>query len=192
MAAYWNWLDWVLATIVLLSVLTAIWKGFVAELVALASAITGLVIAAFNYERLAPLLQAVTQSREVAQGASFLIIFAAVMVIGALISILARKLIKKVQLQWFDRFLGGIFGLARGLLVDCIVILVMITFAIQQATVEKSALAPYFIAGSRVVVLAMPSNLRNEFRAGFEKFKKELIQEDRKTVEAHSAEKQSL
>lgn len=189
---HWNWLDWVLATTVLLSVLTAIWKGFVAELVALASAITGLVIAAFNYERLAPLFQTMIRSRGVALGVSFLLIFAVVMVIGALISILARKLIKKVQLQWFDRFLGGIFGLARGLLVDCIVILVMITFTIQQASVEKSALAPYFIAGSRVVALAMPSNLRNGFRTGFEKFKKELIQEDRKAVEAHSAEKQNL
>ena len=189
---HWNWLDWVLATTVLLSVLTALWKGFVAELVALASAITGLVIAAFNYERLAPLFQTMIRSRGVALGVSFLLIFAVVMVIGALISILARKLIKKVQLQWFDRFLGGIFGLARGLLVDCIVILVMITFTIQQASVEKSALAPYFIAGSRVVALAMPSNLRNGFRTGFEKFKKELIQEDRKAVEAHSAEKQNL
>lgn len=190
--AHWNWLDWVLATIALLSILTAMWKGFVAELVVLASAITGLVIAAFNYERLAPLLQTFTRSRGVALGVSFLLIFAAVMVIGALISILARKLIKKVQLQWFDRFLGGIFGLARGLLLDCIVILVMITFAIQQPAVEKSALAPYFIAGSKVVALAMPGNLRNGFRAGFEKFKKELIQEDRKTIEAHSAEKQTL
>lgn len=190
--ALWNWLDWVLATIVLLSVMTAIWKGFVAELVALASAVTGLVIAAFNYERVAPLFQAIIRSREVALGVSFLLIFATVMIIGALISILARKLIKKVQLQWFDRFLGGIFGLARGVLVDCIVILVMITFTIQQPVVEKSALAPYFIAGSKVVALAMPGNLKNGFRAGFEKFKKELIQEDRKTVEAHSGEKQTL
>jgi membrane protein required for colicin V production len=190
--AHWNWVDWVLATIVLVSVLTAIWKGFVAELVALASAITGLLIAAFNYERLAPLFQGFTRSRGVALGVSFLLLFAAVMLIGALISILARKLIKKVQLQWFDRFLGGIFGLARGVLVDCIVLLVMMSFAIQQGAVEKSELAPYFIAGSRVVALAMPSNLRVKFRAGFDRFKEELIQNDKKTIEAHSAEKQNL
>jgi len=190
--AHWNWVDWVLATIVLVSVLTALWKGFVAELVALASAITGLVIAAFNYERLAPLLQGFTRNRGVALGVSFLLLFAAVMLIGALISVLAKKLIKKVQLQWFDRFLGGIFGLARGVLVDCIVLLVLTTFAIQQGAVEKSALAPYFIAGSRVVALALPGKLRREFRAGFEKFRRELNQTDKKTIEAHSAEKQNL
>jgi membrane protein required for colicin V production len=190
--AHWNWVDWVLATIVLVSVLTALWKGFVGELVALASAITGLVIAGFNYERLAPLLQVFTQSRGVALGVSFLLLFATVMLIGALISILAKKLIKKVQLQWFDRFLGGIFGLARGLLIDCIVLLVMITFAIQQGAVEKSALAPYFVAGSRVVALALPGSLRSEFRAGFEKFKKELIQDDRKVMGGRSPSKENL
>jgi membrane protein required for colicin V production len=190
--AHWNWVDWVLAIIVLVSVLTALWKGFVSELVALASAITGLVIAGFNYERLAPLLQGFTRSRGVALGVSFLLLFAAVMLIGALISILAKKLIRKVQLQWFDRFLGGIFGLARGLLIDCIVLLVMITFAIQQGAVEKSALAPYFIAGSRVVALVMPGNLRSEFRAGFEKFKRELIQDDRKAMEVRSTSKENL
>jgi membrane protein required for colicin V production len=189
---HWNWVDWVLATIVLVSVLTAIWKGFVAELVALASAITGLLIAAFNYERLAPLFQAFTRSRGVALGVSFLLLFAAVMLIGALVSILARKLIKKVQLQWFDRFLGGIFGLARGVLVDCIVLMVMMSFAIQQGAVEKSELAPYFIAGSRVVALAMPTNLRGKFRAGVERFRRELLQNDKKAIEAHSAEKQNL
>jgi membrane protein required for colicin V production len=190
--AHWNWVDWVLATIVVVSVLTALWKGFVAELVALASAITGLVIAAFNYERLAPLLQGFTRSRDVALGISFLLLFAAVMLIGALVSVLAKKLIKKVQLQWFDRFLGGILGLVRGLLVDCIVLLVMMAFAIQQRAVEKSALAPYFIACSRVVALAVPSNLKGEFRAGFEKFKRELIQDDRKAMEVHSTGKENL
>ena len=123
---------------------------------------------------------------------SFLLLFAAVMLIGALVSILARKLIKKVQLQWFDRFLGGIFGLARGLLIDCIVLLVMITFAIQQGAVEKSALAPYFVTGSRVVALALPGSLRSEFRAGFEKFKRELIQDDRKAMEVRSNRKENL
>jgi membrane protein required for colicin V production len=190
--AHWNWLDWVLATIVLLSVLTAIWKGFVAELISLASAIAALIVAALYYERLAPLLQGFTRGPGVARGVSFVLLFAAVLVAGALISLAAKKLIKKVQLQWFDRFLGGIFGLVRGVLVDCIVLLVMMAFAIQQGAVEKSALAPYFSAGSRVLALAMPSRMRNGFRASFEKFKKELIQTDKKAMEAHSTGKKNL
>ncbi|TAM81949.1 MAG: CvpA family protein [Acidobacteria bacterium] len=190
--AHWNWLDWVLATIVLVSVVTAMWKGFVAELITLASAIAGLIVAALYYERLAPLLVGFTRSPGAARGVSFVLLFAAILVVGALISFGASKLIAKVQLRWFDRFLGGIFGLVRGLLIDCVALLVMMAFSIQQGTVEKSVLAPYFGAGSKVLAAAMPVNMRNGFRASFEKFKKELIETDKKAMEARSAEKKHL
>lgn len=189
---HWNWLDWVLATIVVVSVMTAIWKGFVAELISLASAIAALIIAAVYYARLAPLFQGFTDSLAVARAASFIVLFAVVLVMGALVSVVARKLIRKVELQWFDRFLGGVFGLVRGLLVDCILLLAMMAFAVQQGAVERSALAPYVTAGSRVLALVMPQDMRRGFRSGFERFKKELIQNDKKTIEAHSAGKQNL
>ncbi len=185
--ANWDWLDWVLVIIIVLSALTAIRKGFVAELISLASAIAALIIAALNYERLAPLLAGFTRSRGVALGVSFILIFFAVMVAGALVAVITGKLIRKVQLQWFDRFLGGIFGLARGLLVDCVLLLVMMTFAIQQAAMEKSVLAPYFTTGSRVIAMAMPDNMRQGFLTGFESFKKALIEADRKAMQARSA-----
>lgn len=190
--AHWNWLDWVLAIIVLVSVLTAIRKGFVAELISLSSAITALIIAALNYKRVAPLLAGFTRNREVALGASFILLFALVLVIGAVIALIARKLIKKVELQWFDRFLGGVFGLVRGLLVDCVLLLVMMTFGIRQKAVKESSLAPYVTAGSRVVAFVMPRDIRNGFRTGFEKFKKELIETDRKAVRAGSTGKEQL
>src|SRR5689334_6360375 len=182
--AHWNWLDWVLATIVVVSVLTAIWKGFVAELVTLASAIAGLIVAALYYERLAHLLTGLTRSAGVAKGISFFLLFIAVLVVGGLISLAARKLIKKVQLQWYDRFLGGIFGLARAVLIDCVMLLGMMAFAIQQRTVEKSALPAYVSAGQRALAVARPASMRNGFRDSFEKFKKEMIETDKKAMEA--------
>lgn len=190
--AHWNWLDWVLATIILVSVVTAIWKGFVAELISLAAAIAALIVAAVYYARLAPLLQGFTDSVTVARAASFIILFAAVLVMGAVVSLVARKLIRKVELQWFDRFLGGLFGLVRGLLVDCILLLAMMAFAIQQGAVERSALAPYVTAGSRALAFVMPQDMRRGFHAGFERFKRELIQNDKKAMEAHTAGKQNL
>jgi membrane protein required for colicin V production len=190
--AHWNWLDWVFVIIVMASILTALWKGFVAELVSLASVIAGLIIAAANYERVAPLLEGFMRSQDVALGVSFIVLFAAVVLIGALISALAGRLIRKVKLQWFDRFLGAVFGLMRGLLVDCVLLLVMMAFAIEQGAVRKSILAPYVTAGSRVIALAMPDHMRRDFRTGFEKFKKALIQTDKKTMEAKSTGKANL
>jgi len=190
--AHWNWLDWVLVIIVFFSVVTALWKGFVGELIALASVITALIIAAYNYERVAPLLKAFTRTRGVALGVSFILLFAGVLVMGALVSILARRLIKKVELQWFDRFLGAVFGLLRGLLVDCVLLLVMMAFAIQPQAVRKSTLAPYVTAGSRVLALAMPGKMRSNFRVGFERFKKALTQTDKTNLGKKPAGNENL
>ena len=190
--AHWNWLDWVFVIIVVASIVTAIWKGFVAELPSLASVIAGLIVAAANYERVAPLLQGFTRSHDVALGVSFIVLFAAVVVIGALVSAIARRLIRKVKLQWFDRFLGAVFGLMRGLLVDCVLLLVMMAFAMEQGAVRQSVLAPYVTAGSRIIALAMPGRMRSDFRTGLKKFKRALIHTDKKAMEVQSTSSENL
>ena len=91
----------------------------------------------------------------------------------------ARKFIKAAGIQTFDRFLGGIFGLVRGVLVDAVLLMVIMAFAIKPGAVEQSALAPYVTTGARAIALVMPENLRAQFHLGFEKFREELIQHDK-------------
>lgn len=184
--ANWNWLDWVLAAIIFVSVITAIFKGFVGELIALASVVAGVVVAVLNYGRVAPWIEDLTRSHAVALGISFLLLFFGTLVVGALVSALARKLIQKAELQWFDRFLGGIFGLVRGVLVDCIVLLILMAFTIKGKAVQESVLAPYITSGSRVIAVFMPREVKNDFQAGFERFKLTLTQADKKAMEGQS------
>ncbi|MCX6376723.1 MAG: CvpA family protein [Armatimonadetes bacterium] len=106
----WNWLDWILAAVVVVSVVAAIMKGFVRELISLASVLAGLVIAALGYQRAALWFDDLTRSHNVALGLGFLVLFVGTLLVGALVSGLARKLIQKAGLQSFDRFLGGVFG----------------------------------------------------------------------------------
>ena len=47
----WNWLDWTLVGVVLLSAFTAFLKGFIRELISLAALVAGLVVAAVGYQR---------------------------------------------------------------------------------------------------------------------------------------------
>lgn len=184
--AHWNWLDWVLAIIVLASVITAIFKGFVAELISLASVVAGVVVAVLNYARVAPWFEDLTRSHAIALGLSFLLLFFGTLAIGALTAALARKLIQKAELQWFDRFLGGIFGLVRGFLVDCILLLILMAFTIKGSAVQNSTLAPYITSGSRVIAIFMPREVKRDFQAGFERFKLTLTQADKKAIESQS------
>jgi membrane protein required for colicin V production len=175
----WNWLDWVLATIVVISVMTAIMKGFITELISLATVIAGLIVAAAKYRQVAVYFEDVTKSQEVALAAAFLALFVAVLLLGAVISVLARKLLKTAGIHWFDRFMGGIFGLVRGVLVDSVLLMVMVAFAIKPGALQTAVLAPYVTTGARVIALAMPSELRAQFRAGFEQFRQALAQSDK-------------
>jgi membrane protein required for colicin V production len=177
--ATWNWLDWVLAAIVIISVVAAALKGFVQELISLASVVVGLVVAAFGYPRAALWFDDLTKSHEIALGLGFLVLFLGTLLVGALAGVLARKLIKTAGIQGFDRFLGGIFGLVRGVLVDSILVMAVMAFAIKPDAVRQSVLVPYVSTGTRVIALAMPGNLKAQFQLGFEKFREALIQSDK-------------
>ncbi len=176
----WNWLDWMLVTVVVASVVAAILKGFVRELVSLASVVAGLAVAALGYRGVGVWFEDLTRSEEVALGAGFLTLFIATLLIGALVSVLARKLIKTAGVQRFDRILGGIFGLIRGVAVDSVLLLALVAFGIKSEAVQRSSLAPYVTTGARVLALAMPGDLKTQFGAGFEKFRQALIQSDKK------------
>ena len=178
----WNWLDWTFAVIVAVSVIAAIMKGFVRELISLAALVIGLVVAATAYPRAALWFEDLTKSHEIAQGLGFLVLFLGTLLLGAVISLLARKLIKTAGIQWFDRFLGAVFGLVRGVLVDCILLLVMLAFAIKPEAVQQSSLAPYVTAGANTISMVMPANLKAQFRLGFEKFRGTLIEKDKQVI----------
>jgi len=178
----WNWLDWTFAAIVGASVAAAIIRGFFRELISLASLVIGLVVAATAYTRAARWFEDLTKSHEIALGLGFLVLFLGILLLGNLISLLVRKLIKHAGIQWVDRFLGAVFGLVLGLVVDCILLFVLLAFTIKPEAVQQSSLAPYVTAGANIISLAMPGNLKAQFRQGFEKFRETLIQKDKKAI----------
>jgi len=178
----WNWLDWTFAVIIVLSVVAAFARGFVQELISLASLVIALVVAAVAYPRGALWFEDLTKSHEIALGLGFLVLFVGTLLLGAVVALLARKLVKTAGIQWFDRFLGAVFGLLRGVVVDCILLLVLLAFAIKPQAVQQSSLAPYIAAGANVISLVMPANLKAGFRLGVERFRETLTQKDKAAI----------
>jgi len=167
----WNWLDWTLIGVVALSIIVAFSKGFVRELISLAALIAGIVIAARGYGRASVWFEDMTSSHQVAQGLAFLALFLGTLLVGAVLAAIAAKLIKKAGVQTFDRFLGGLFGLVRGVAVDCVLLLALVAFAIKLDAVRRSALAPYVVGGAEAVANVMPDDLKTQFRAGLQKYR---------------------
>jgi membrane protein required for colicin V production len=176
----WNWLDWTLAGVAGISVLTAFFKGFARELISLAAALAGLVVATIGYERSSLWFEDLAHSHRVALGLGFLALFLGTLLVGLLISLVARKLIKTAGLQGFDRLLGAGFGLLRGILVDSVLIMALVAFAIKPEAVQRSTLAPYITTGARAISIAMPSDLKAQFWDGFQRLRHGLSEADEK------------
>jgi membrane protein required for colicin V production len=178
----WNWLDGIILGVVAISVVAAMWEGIIREIISLASFIIGLAVAALQYPRAASWFRGATDSPEVAKGLGFLVLFLGILIAGAVIAFLLRRFVHIAGLGLFDRLLGGIFGLVRGFAICSVLLLAMVAFSLKAAAVQESTLAPYVLMGARVVGAALPKDLRLQFQAGLEKFKKALIEKDKKAL----------
>ena len=105
-----NWLDIVLAILLVASVAASFSKGFVREAVGLAAAILGLIGGAWFYRMAGETVRPYIGPQQVANFCGFFMIFIGVILAGWLVSRLIGLLIKAVGLSWLDRLMGAVFG----------------------------------------------------------------------------------
>lgn len=115
--------DYAVLIIVGLSVLLSVMRGFVREVLALASWIVAFFVAKAYVMELAPLLPEAIPNTSLRYLAAFLVLFLATLLVCSLLAIALSQLFKHVGLSWLDRGLGAFFGLARGLLIVVILVL---------------------------------------------------------------------
>lgn len=158
--------DWVIIGIVVISVLLAAAQGFFFEAISLGGLVVGYLLAAWEYHVVADWFVPYVKSQGVADIIGFIIILLAVMILAGIIGRLVRWMLKEAGLRWFDRVLGGAFGLVRGCLTAAIVLLGFTTFNPQSNWLEGSQLAPYFLVVARGASWLAPSEVRARFRQG--------------------------
>jgi membrane protein required for colicin V production len=161
-----NALDWLIAGILVLSLLHAAAQGFVFELFSLAGTVFGYLLAAWGYPVAARYIAPYVKSDLVAGGAGFLLIFVAVVILAGIIGRIARWATKSVGLRWFDRLLGGAFGFLRGTIVVVVLVMAMASFLPSSHVLAESRLAQYFLVAGRAAIYAGPGELKKKFRDG--------------------------
>lgn len=160
-------LDWVIVLIVVLSILQAAAQGFFYEVFSLAGAIAGYLIAAWEYPRAAAWYAHYVNSPWAADIAGFLTIFFVVVLLAGIAGRIARSAVSGVGLRWFDRVLGGLFGVLRGLAVSTVIVLAMAAFSPQSTWLQQSRIAPFMLVTGRALIWAAPPELRQRFRDGW-------------------------
>jgi membrane protein required for colicin V production len=161
-----NWLDLSLVAVVVLSIAGGFWKGFARTAVGFAAAVVAVVSAFWLYRPMGFFLREYISPRPLANAAGFLIVFGAVMILGAAAEWLLARFFRTAQLSWLDRLLGGAFGLVRGSFVAVIAVLVIMALPARNLprTVVESSLVPCLAEAAHVLVAAAPDEVRDGFR----------------------------
>ncbi|MEY3747766.1 MAG: hypothetical protein RL194_1225 [Pseudomonadota bacterium] len=132
--------DYVVLGIVGLSVLLSIMRGFVREILALASWVIAFIVARLYATDLIPLLPEAIPNDALKMLAAFLIVFLTTLLLCSLLAIALSQLFKKAGLGFLDRGLGAVFGALRGVLVVCLLVLLAGFTALPKEPLWRNAM----------------------------------------------------
>src|ERR1041385_8301132 len=126
-------LDFVLLVVMLMSALLAMIRGFMREVLSIASWATAAIVTILGYPRVLPLVQGYFSNDIVAKAITIGGIFLTVLLVVAVITIKISDTVLDSRVGALDRTLGFIFGLARGF------VIVVVAFGFfDWLVVEKS------------------------------------------------------
>ena len=159
-----NPFDIFIIVLIVLSGLFAFTRGFVREALSVATWI-GAALAAFNalpYTR--PIAEQWLQKGMVADLAAGASVFVVVLIVLSLVSSAISRRVKASSLSALDRTLGLMFGLARGVILACIVYL-GVTWTLPEANrpiwIKEARTASLLQIGADKIKAFVPASVRN-------------------------------
>ena len=143
-----NWADWLIASVLLISALISMKRGFVKEVLSLIVWVVAFVIATWFKEPVGELFTPWLDAVSMRQLLAFILIFIVVLIIGGVINHSFGRAIEIVGLRTADRLFGVLFGLARGVLLFLVAIIYLprIVPVHQDAWWHNSVFIPHFTA----------------------------------------------
>ena len=169
-----NFLDLLLALVILSSIITGFLGGFARVGVGFCAAIAGILFGFWFYGVPAAWLNTYLHSDTASNLLGFLVIFFGFLVLGSIVGMLLAKFFRWTGLSWLDRLLGGAFGFVRGGLVAIALVAVLVAFAPRPLPgwIVESRLLPYVSGASSVVAALAPNSLTQAFRDSLAEIRK--------------------
>ena len=161
------WIDYVIITIILVSMLIALWRGFVKEALSLAGWIVAVVIGLAYMQPLSNILQDKLSSLPPSINSllAFSILLILTLIVSGLINNLVSKLVEKTGLTGTDRSIGMLFGIARGIvLVGILVLLAGFTAVPQDPWWKQSLLISHFQQIADILAGFLPDDIAGRLR----------------------------
>ncbi len=140
------WPDYIIITIIAVSTVISLLRGFVRESLALAGWILAVWVSMLYMHPMALFISPyLNLPPSILSLVSFSILFILTLIIAALVSNLIGTLVEKTGLSGTDRAIGMLFGIARGIIIVGILILLAgFTLVPQDPWWKESVLIPHF------------------------------------------------
>jgi len=150
--------DYLVLFVLICSVVISTLRGLVKEILSLVGWIVAFVVANAYGAQLAPLLPDVIPGATARLIVAFIALFLGVRILMGLLSLAIGALVEATGLSLADRGLGGLFGLARGIVIVLAgVILCGMTELPKQAFWQQALLSPIAETGARTVKPFLPA-----------------------------------
>ena len=152
-----NSLDFGVIVIILLFLVRGVWVGFVRQLASLAALILGYLFAGRYYEQISPRLSSVIPSPQLCFLVTYALLFLAVFCGVLALGFVLKKVMSVSLLGWFDRFMGGIFGLVKaGVIITVGFMVLSGMLADSNPLMANSLAAPYLTKSSGFLLSFIP------------------------------------
>ena len=175
-----GWLDIVLVVILLGTFIAGIIRGLVKEVVGIFAAVAAFLAAAAWYKPVAEFLNRTFVGPGVAKFLGFILVFAGVILVGAIASTLLSKLMAG-PLKFVNHLFGGIFGLFEGMLICGALVFAFMVFPISKEALASSRLAPYCYGLTKTMVGFIPFELKEQFKSAYDDIIKNKSESGRKS-----------
>ncbi|HEX5000178.1 MAG TPA: CvpA family protein [Terriglobia bacterium] len=162
-----NALDWLVAAIIVFSIVTSAIRGFVREVMRLVTLALAIVLAIWLYRPLSVFFIDMARTQNLALLFAFSAVFLGTLLAGWIITWAISRFKKVARLEWADRLLGAAFGLVRGWMLGAVIFLGLTSFDIQSERVRGSELAPFLLPGARVIAALAPAEMQARFLVGY-------------------------
>lgn len=117
------WIDYVILAVVVLSSVIGLFRGFVREAFSLLIWFVAAWVAYTYSQAFSLYLLEYIDVPSIRVAAAFVILLVTTLILGALLSFLISQLVEKTGLTGTDRFAGFLFGVARGVVVVAVLVL---------------------------------------------------------------------
>ena len=154
-----NWLDVLVVATIAWFTFSAFWAGVIREVVTIIGVALGIVLAGLFYQDLADDVKLVVDADNASRIIAFLLIFGACALAGQLAAMVLKQTAALLMLGTFDHLLGAVFGLAKGIVVVEILMIVFVTFPALglRETIDESMFGPLLLNGIPFLLKVLPS-----------------------------------